>query len=666
MVLQTGYSRKQIYYDLKKINQWLDENQLPPIVTQRSHGLYIEQAVKERAIKLLSSMKHVDYTLSQEDKVSFILVSLFIKPDYLSMHHFIHSLMLSKSTVTSALKEAGEAVRTNNVEIGYNRQEGYHFKGHEYDIRNVVMQVITKMVQHQNGYDLLKKIYEGNSPRRSFDSSYAQVHRILRQVEEQLDITFVEENMKEQMIFLTFLFLRIEKGNTIHISSDIKHALGQSPFSYTAQKLLKNAGLETAADECVYLTLLLQGINIKEDSRQYQEPNQTLINQLINEIIHEFERMTCLRIPYSSWIRDALYTHLKPAFYRIKYQIPMTNPFVDEIKKEHPDLFHIVKKSLRSLEKQVNQKASDDEIAYVALHFGAFIETQGFTIHRKKGVIICPNGVGTSNMLKYQIENLVPQCDIVQVLSVKEFHHTNLTSIDIVFSTLLINTDKPLIVVNPILTVTDKLRIIQEVDWYMYAASPRQIDSRRIIEAIRPFVSIQDEGGLSQALSKLCLEPLVQMKGRYRPVLNELLTKNRIQIMQRVDSWESAIREAANPLLDSRIIEDSYIDAMIDTVKEIGPYIVIAPRVAIPHARPEKGVNQLGMAMLKLEEPISFSSDQDDKLVNLVIVLAAVDSETHLKALSQLSELLEDEENIEKMIASTTVEEMYHLISAYS
>ena len=55
-------------------------------------------------------------------------------------------------------------------------------------------------------------------------------------------------------------------------------------------------------------------------------------------------------------------------------------------------------------------------------------------------------------------------------------------------------------------------------------------------------------------------------------------------------SWEEAIRLTAQPLLTKGKIKESYIQAMIDKVKEYGPFINIGEYLALPHARPEEGV----------------------------------------------------------------------------
>lgn len=150
-----------------------------------------------------------------------------------------------------------------------------------------------------------------------------------------------------------------------------------------------------------------------------------------------------------------------------------------------------------------------------------------------------------------------------------------------------------------------------------------------------------------------------------KPMLHEVLQEPFLQLKDSADDWKSAVRLAAKPLLNYEYIEPSYVEAMIKSVEQLGPYIVIAPKVALPHARPEQGVNRVGMSMLRLKEPVYFSTEKQHG-AQLIIVLAATDNETHLKALSQLSMMLSENDNIDKLIAMNTKQEMLALIEAYS
>ncbi len=139
-------------------------------------------------------------------------------------------------------------------------------------------------------------------------------------------------------------------------------------------------------------------------------------------------------------------------------------------------------------------------------------------------------------------------------------------------------------------------------------------------------------------------------------MLDQILKPNLIQFKDQLETWEDAIQLAAAPLLEDGSIEQRYVDKIINNTKEIGPYYVLGPNIALPHARPEFGVKQLGLSILVMKEPVWFS-DKERHKVQLIIVLAAVDDQSHLGALSELAAVLGDETNVNKLIHSKSEEE---------
>ncbi len=132
-------------------------------------------------------------------------------------------------------------------------------------------------------------------------------------------------------------------------------------------------------------------------------------------------------------------------------------------------------------------------------------------------------------------------------------------------------------------------------------------------------------------------------------MLTELITPEMIQLSDQPLAWEEAIRLTAQPLLTHEKIQEQYIDAMINKVKQYGPFIHIGKDIALPHARPEDGVKELGMSLLKVQDPVLLVDDEKHA-IRLFVCLAAVDNEAHLRALSSLTKLLSNKRKLRKSI----------------
>jgi len=139
--------------------------------------------------------------------------------------------------------------------------------------------------------------------------------------------------------------------------------------------------------------------------------------------------------------------------------------------------------------------------------------------------------------------------------------------------------------------------------------------------------------------------------------LKELLTAERVATKVKVDNWEDAIRAVGRLMVDTGVVEERYIDGMINTAKELGPYIVIAPGLALPHSRPGDGVLEPCMALITLESPVNFGNADNDP-VSLVIAFGAVDNKQHVEALRDMATILSDANNLAALRAAKTKEEI--------
>ncbi|PIJ50395.1 PTS mannitol transporter subunit IIA [Erwinia sp. OLTSP20] len=129
------------------------------------------------------------------------------------------------------------------------------------------------------------------------------------------------------------------------------------------------------------------------------------------------------------------------------------------------------------------------------------------------------------------------------------------------------------------------------------------------------------------------------------------LNEETIQYADKVTSWQEAIILAGRPLLAAGAISPRYIDAIISMKQEIGAYFVIAPRIAMPHARPEQGANKLGLSVLKLASAINFDAGENDP-VDIIFMFSAPDSNSHIDMISQLAEVLSDDDTMQHIFTT--------------
>lgn len=147
-------------------------------------------------------------------------------------------------------------------------------------------------------------------------------------------------------------------------------------------------------------------------------------------------------------------------------------------------------------------------------------------------------------------------------------------------------------------------------------------------------------------------------------MLNTLLTPEVINIHASADDWKHAVSLACQPLLENGSIQPSYVEAIYRSHAEMGPYYVVGPGIAMPHARPKDGVNKLSMSLTVIRNGVHFDADENDP-VKLLVTLAATDSNSHVDAIAKLAELFMNEEDIDAICTAENIDTISSIINKY-
>lgn len=135
---------------------------------------------------------------------------------------------------------------------------------------------------------------------------------------------------------------------------------------------------------------------------------------------------------------------------------------------------------------------------------------------------------------------------------------------------------------------------------------------------------------------------------------------DRVLVGASARDWVEAVRLAGELLARDGVVEERYVEAMVRVTEELGPYAVIAPGVAMPHARPEDGAREVGLSLVVLREGVNFGSPNDP--VYVVIGFAAKDRTSHLRVLQQLAEFLSEPDVIDELKRVRSEDELRTLL----
>ncbi|MFC4619070.1 BglG family transcription antiterminator [Camelliibacillus cellulosilyticus] len=643
-------SRRTIYYDLDKINDWLVNNHFAPVKRIRSAGVYLDADVKAKVRDILENLQIQDYEFTAPERQAWMVLHLLSgdKPTYLE--DFIQRFRISRNTAVEDVKQLKKNLEPFHVGLKADRKQGYHVVGDEKDRRKVIVYYLSLILPEQSWNTLSVNI------RTLFNQDIgmafpflnkerlARVRSIIEQCEGRFGLEYTDEVHQHLALRLLFFIRRVELGYDVKMDPVEKGVLAGTLEKKAAAQLVlsleRECHINFASDEIFFLTTHLLGARVN-NLHFMEDENKDLerLVKIIDKMIDDFERNAFVVFKDRQEMKRNLLIHLKSAYYRIAYDIKLNNPIADQVKERYPEIYQLTEKVIGHLASVVGKPIDQSETALIAMHFGGWMRREGLRPETKvKVLMVCANGVGTSRLLQHQLEEWFPAIDLLPAATVKNYEQFK-SDADVIISTVpLEDPDVPVIVVSPILTEAEIMELQKKLTMISSTGSRHNQSVDALYDIIQQYATVQDSDGLRRALQHYLYQPKKIIVKKEKPNLNELITKDNIQIWDKRADWPKAIRTAADPLLTSKKITENYIDAMIKNVTEMGPYMVIGHGVAIPHAKPEDGVLEIGLSLLKLNIPAPFPDP--DHLVRFVIVLAPIDDESHLRALSQLSRLL--------------------------
>jgi len=651
-----GLNRQQISYSFNKINQWLEEKNLPKI-KRTKQGLFI---VSPLLFTLLEDeSEHLPlhrYVLSEKERAELIGLMLLSRTEELSLTHFTSMLQVSKNTILTDLKCLREMVIAYHLEILYSRQKGYWIEGCEFNKRKLLMDVVGNLLVIYNGSSWLEQVTQISS------AEIKNFKKKIERVEQKLKLAFTDEKIESMPYLLVLMLKRASQGKIIddfHIHYDELFDTRE----YTAASELIVDLVEVPVEEKLFITLYLLTSNVYSASNLTEEMMCGLM-EATSEMLTQFERNACIVLLDKDELLHKILLHLKPAYYRVKFQLTSSNPLQELAIGTFKDLHHILKKSMTPIVEFIGNALPESEMVFLTILIGGWLTRQKDNFQNKvKALIVCPKGVSISKLMESTLREVFPEFVFLDTLSMREFYQFDLRY-DVVFSPLFIQTDKKIFIVNPILDQEERSRLRKQVMEDFYGYTPSQLNLNEMMAIIEKQSIIKDKTSLFNDLkhyfqqNKRFEHHLVSTSSE----LCELITVESVVLHNRVSSVEMGIRLASIPLLRTNKITSYYVDAMVAQYNASDPYMILGTRLAIPHASPEDGVNQLSMSLLRLKEAVHF----DECPIKVIVVIAATDEKQHLKALFQLSQLAECGVDMKRIEVAQSKEEIFDVICRYS
>lgn len=645
---ETNSSKRQVTYRLDKINDLFKTKRVPLLSLGANKDIIVPKETKDVIKEILEkNYSKNTYYFSKNERLLYIYLMLFINMEDVSINHFIDSLKVSRSTVNLDFKDLIPDLEKKGIEIKNNRTNGYYLVGSEMEIRRVLIKNIIETLSNEESsrvFDIFIEEYKLDS--------FEKAKKIISKLVKKHQITFVENRLVEFIYIFIFLKARmLSKKVIISENIDIPNiAVMNSMKEYKfAEELLElyDSKDKIKSHDVMYISAWILGISVGNDEDDTKD--RSVISEIVHKMMTKFEYLSGVYYISKEKIFKQLYSHFRPAYYRLLFKLPVYNPLCEKVKEEYRLVYRIVSNAMKEFCGLFGEEIQEEELAYLTMHFAAiFSNKKEFDILRKRtALIVCSNGVGSSAILHAELTSLFPELHFLPPLESSKLENF-VGSVDIVFTTNYktegLEIDAPVIKVSPVMTQKEKYKITREVYIQLGDIFLRQPKIDEVMDIIKKYAKVTSESMLSsELLSYFTQIENFTSKGEEGLMLSDITNETLVKLNVPAKDWEDAIRQSASVLVENNKVTEAYVDAMVNTAKESGPYIVITKHVALPHARPEAGSKEISIGIATLETPVEFGNDDNDP-VKYVFCLSAIDNNSHLRAMSELVELFEMDE----------------------
>ena len=667
--VETGASRRQITYRMEKLNHMLKEHAANTIRISTRGDIMMDQEIKHTLRLLLKQAKDDKYyVMNKKERMIYLYLMLFLNLSDVSQSDLVNALKVSRSTALLDFKELQQELSTYHIKVANNRTRGYYLVGSELSIRRYMMELVIYFLAEEHNTKVFDIFID------DFHLDLFEYSRlVISELADKYDIRFVEDRLTEFIYIFCFLKVRmssdIPQDEQILRLQEVIDLSTMKEYQFTKELLshFKQTQLISPIDQ-YYISSWILGIcvgNVEEDTQDC-----LVIAEIVEKIMFRFESLSGIHYKDSEDIFRKLYSHFRPAYYRLLFKIPIVNPLRERVKEEFPELFQLVKETMKPFNALFGEHIPDDEIAYLTIHFTAIYSKSRAmeVIPRKTALIVCLNGIGSSAILYSELSDLFPEMQFLPPMETSKLLHADIKA-DITFTTSeLIDIDipdVPIVKVSPVMNFMERYQVAREVYLLMGNAMSKQPDIDAIMDIIAHHADIKNGPLLQQELLRYFSNVDVKEDVQHSSLaLTNMITESIIQLQVEANDWEDAIRKAGKPMIEHLYVKPAYIEEIIRIMHQEGPFVVITKHVALPHTKPSSGALCCGLGLTVLKEGITFGSQEHDP-IKYIFTLSAVDNESHLTAMSQLLELFNEPSFFTMMDEAETPQEVIAYIKSH-
>ncbi|MBU3180237.1 BglG family transcription antiterminator [Clostridium psychrophilum] len=597
---------------------------------------------KQAIINLLIEEKD-DKIYSPKERKNIIISELLQNQEPVKLYNFTRILKVTEATISNDLEKTDSWFKNHKLNLIRKQGLGVYLEGREDHIRKAMVSLIYENTNESQLLGLIRQNLD-DSVVADPNIEVSSRNRLLNLIDNETikKIEGLVENMEKErnykltdsafvglIVHVALAIERVKKGDKITINQKFLEELKKCQEYLIASNLSVNISkcfeIEIPEDEIGYITMHIKGS--KNYNNRYKAGKKIIgsfeLIKLSKEIIKVAEIETGKFLGNNENLLNGLVNHLGIAITRLKMNLDIRNPLLEEIKANYTDLMRISTKCAEIVENHIGIKMPEAEIAFIAMHLGAAIEnSQTFIKPIYRVAIACATGMGTSRLLATRIESEYENIQIVDIISAIYIEESFLRENEIDFIISTVNIDKclkPVVIVNPLLFQEDKDRIVTQI---------KDLKNRNITHSYKKTKNIKFKDKL------LSLNV-------YSGAIIQLLDNFFLKEVSNIKNVDELILEASRIIEKNLEVEEKLRIALKER-EEKGNTVVTGHEMILLHCRTDV-VQKLYFGAVKLSESLECLNGEN-KVENIklgIIMLAPEDcSALQIEVIGYVSQML--------------------------
>ncbi len=422
---QIGVSRRTVQRELEYINVPLKDYELE-FVSRTGVGIWIEGSMQEKHRLFAECSAGDDYDVSnREERRKRLILEILKERGLRKLYYYSSQVGVSEATASADLEAVEGWLGQYGLLVNRKPGSGIEIEGSEDNYRRAIRAFINENIDTQvvreayedEGVSTVKEmsLKKSNLGQILNDDIMKRVMDCINSLDHDRVLTLTENSYVGLVIHISIAINRILKNEVIESAADWRESITQDEDYRLAGLIVEALQREFDVDipqvEISYICLHIKGA--KHEKIQWSDVQLDIENkrlqQMVNEMIDVFNPEQAYLIKQDDEFIQGLLAHLQPTLIRLIYGMQIQNPVLKEIRAGYPDIYRSCEKVAQVLERYTGKKVPEQEIGFLAVHFGAALvrmEGRKEEIRRVQAGVVCSSGIGISRLMSSKLEKV--------------------------------------------------------------------------------------------------------------------------------------------------------------------------------------------------------------------------------------------------------------------